>query len=343
MGIFENGQNLLGNLKSSAVAESVRKFAPFVLAGTVGYAAADLTVLSVRDSLLPTSVPQTRNRSLVGGKKANIGTYSKIRTQNIFNADGEIPPPLSADESQDNAAPTNEAVLSQLPLTLQGTIVHFNPERSIATVRLNRKNSTQSFIPGEEIEGMAKVLTVERRKVIFTNLNTGIKEYIEIPEKAAFDFSVQAKSNPQPKGPVEEKGRNPPGGRVGDVARSPRDVDALKCRRCSEAPKAPSRSGAAQLKAGLNKRCSRCAPLQIKFIQDTVPHFVDLSNCVAHSYRPPRNVYVRFDTVLALQKSIRIQFNSRYPIWVFWIASYLRVFCLVCEVPCVLPGILLLK
>ena len=208
MGIFENGQNLLGNLKSSAVAESVRKFAPFVLAGTVGYAAADLTVLSVRDSLLPTSVPQTRNRSLVGGKKANIGTYSKIRTQNIFNADGEIPPPLSADESQDNAAPTNEAVLSQLPLTLQGTIVHFNPERSIATVRLNRKNSTQSFIPGEEIEGMAKVLTVERRKVIFTNLNTGIKEYIEIPEKAAFDFSVQAKSNPQPKGPVEEKGRN---------------------------------------------------------------------------------------------------------------------------------------
>ena len=207
MGIFENGQNLLGNIKSSVVADSVRKFAPFVLAGTVGYAGADLTIMSVRDKLLPTSVPQTRNRALLGKNKPTLASYSKIRTQNIFNSDGEIPPPLSADESE-QAAPTNEAVLSQLPLTLQGTIVHFNPEKSIATIKLNRKNTTLSFIPGEEVEGLAKILEVERRRVVFTNLNTGIKEYIEIPEKAAFDFSVQAGNTPKSSGPVESKGRN---------------------------------------------------------------------------------------------------------------------------------------
>lgn len=207
MGIFENGQNLLGNIKSSAIAETVRKVAPFVIAGTIGYSAADLTVLSLRPSMLPSQAPPVRPRANTLARKSPLTEYNTVTRRNIFNADGKIPPALSQDKQNEEPS-SDEAVPSQLPLTLQGTIVHFNPAKSIATIRLNSKNTTQSFVPEEEIEGMARIVSVSRRKVIFINLSNRRTEFIEIPEKDVYDFSMQAKDEPKPDGPVQAVGNN---------------------------------------------------------------------------------------------------------------------------------------
>lgn len=205
MSILAKGQNLLENLKFSAMNAGVKKFAPFIIAGTVGYAAADLTLLYIRPFMLPTEAPPVRIQQTSSRKIKSFAEYNAIINRNIFNADGKIPPALS-DDGQGPALEA-DAVLSQLPLTLQGTIVHFNPARSIATIKLNAKSVTQSFIAEEEIDGMAKIVKIDRRRVTFHNLNNRRLEYIEIPDSVAFNFDLK-NGAPTNTGPIEELGRN---------------------------------------------------------------------------------------------------------------------------------------
>lgn len=205
MSILGKGQNLLAKIKFQALNEKLKKIAPFVFAGAVGYAVADLTIISFRPDMLPTEAPPVNMVQRPTSKPKSFTDYNTIITRNIFNADGKIPPALSSEEQ-----PTleQEAVPSQLPLTLQGTIVHFNPARSIATIKINAKSTTQSYIPEEEVEGMAKITKVERRRVTFQNLNNRRLEYIEIPESAAFNFDLKGGGATAAAGPVEQQGRN---------------------------------------------------------------------------------------------------------------------------------------
>ncbi|WP_374079675.1 type II secretion system protein GspC [Bdellovibrio bacteriovorus] len=88
-----------------------------------------------------------------------------------------------------------DPVPSQLPLNLIGTLVHSNPEKSIAAIEVRGKNQVVSYSPGKEIEGMASILKVERQKVIFRNLNSNRLEYIEMKKdgnKVAFGAGVKA-------------------------------------------------------------------------------------------------------------------------------------------------------
>ncbi len=117
--------------------------------------------------------------------------YSKIPERNIFNADGKIPDPITAEGGGQGDFIDAPPVASQLPLKLEGTLVHANPKKSVASIALKNKNEVQTFMVDYEIEGMARVTAIERRKVIFRNLNNQRLEYIDIPKDNAITFGVK--------------------------------------------------------------------------------------------------------------------------------------------------------
>lgn len=122
----------------------------------------------------------------------DVGTYSTITKRNIFNADKKIPPPLTGDGS--GGTPDNDTapVPSQLPLALEGTLVSSNPKRSVATIEIKSRNESSAFSVDDDIRGMARIVAIERRKVIFRNLSNHRLEYIEIPKESALTFGVKA-------------------------------------------------------------------------------------------------------------------------------------------------------
>ena len=65
-----------------------------------------------------------------------------------------------------------------------------------------------SYKVDEEIEGMARVTKIERKKLTFINLNNRMPEYIEIPEDAVLNFGLQQALAPQPGNSViDQRGR----------------------------------------------------------------------------------------------------------------------------------------
>lgn len=204
MGILENSQNFLRNLNFLGGRLPWAKITPWLISLFIGYALSDLVILHTRPMLLPEkAAPATGLRRKVYQPIA-FEDYNVITQRNIFNEDGIIPPALGAKD--DSGPMTQQAVLSQLPLTLLGTIVHFNPNRSIATVQINNKSITQSYIVDEEIDGIARVTKVERKRLTFINTNTRRLEYIEIPEDVAFNFDLQS-GGVTSTSPVEQVGR----------------------------------------------------------------------------------------------------------------------------------------
>lgn len=160
----------------------------YLLTILLGYVIADLSLLKIRPMMLPTQPPPVYSPQAQPDAPAPRDNYVAVTQRNLFNADGIIPPPISAkgnDKTQDENAP---AVLSQLPLKLEGTIVHLNPARSVASIAIQAKNETKAFMLEDEIEGLARITRIERRKVTFRNLNNNRLEYIEIPKDSALSF-----------------------------------------------------------------------------------------------------------------------------------------------------------
>lgn len=156
----------------------------------LGYIIADLTLLKVRPAMLPTQAPPAYNPANKAGRVVGRLEYNIVTDRNLFNADGVVPPALSA-KGKEGPGDTGPAVLSQLPLKLEGTIVHLNPNRSVATINVQGKNETQAFMVDDEIEGLARITKVERRKVTFRNLNNNRMEYIEIPRESVITFGLK--------------------------------------------------------------------------------------------------------------------------------------------------------
>lgn len=141
--------------------------------------------------MIPSEAPPVRFSRPRSTHITQLNEYNSIQNRNIFNEDGKIAQALSSsasEDSQDEQTP----VASQLPLNLTGTIVHFNPKLSIATIEIRNRNETLSFRPDEEIEGTARIVRVERKRVVFLNLMNRRLEYIEIPEDMAFNFDIKA-------------------------------------------------------------------------------------------------------------------------------------------------------
>ncbi|MNJ98561.1 hypothetical protein D3C87_163280 [compost metagenome] len=166
----------------------LEKWYSYILFAFIGYCIADLGILAYRDLMLPNSTPSARPKAQALDTGVSRGAYNTVTTRNIFASSGIIPDAL-VDKTKAGPQKEDEPVLSQLPLTLIGTLVHSNPEKSIAAIEVRGKNQVISYTPGKEIEGMANIIKVERQKVIFRNLNSNRLEFIEMKKdgsKVAF-------------------------------------------------------------------------------------------------------------------------------------------------------------
>ncbi|MCB0411640.1 MAG: general secretion pathway protein GspC, partial [Bdellovibrionales bacterium] len=204
MSIFDQSRQAFANLSKPTGRPPLEGAYVYILAVLVGYMVADLTVLSFRDDMLPTQAPPARPiPSTSAGNQ--FADSMVIKDRNIFNPDGVIPPALQPENQEGDDMLDGPAVPSQLPLSLEGTLVHMNPKRSVATINLKSKNMTQAFSVDDEIEGLAQITKIERRKVTFVNTRNRRLEYIEIPEDALLNFGMKQEKSGD-KGEVSKMG-----------------------------------------------------------------------------------------------------------------------------------------
>lgn len=163
---------------------------PYALTVVIGFFVADLAVLTARGYLIPGSIPPAQGNQNQIAPQKSLSQYSEITARNIFSLDGSMPDPINAGPAQNDLNKDAPAVLSQLPLNLVGTMVFSNPARSLATIEMKGKNLVVSVSPGAEVENMARIEEIERHKVIFINLNTGVKEYIEMKTDNKVSFGA---------------------------------------------------------------------------------------------------------------------------------------------------------
>lgn len=160
----------------------------------VGYCIADLTILAYRDRMLPQSAPPAHPKPHRVDMSVGRGAYNNITARNIFASSGQIPDAL-VDKTKGEQK-EEDPVPSQLPLTLIGTLVHSNPEKSIAAIEVKGKNQIISYTPKKEIEGIATIIRVERQKVVIRNTNSGRLEFIEMKRDGKVAFGSSRPSAP---------------------------------------------------------------------------------------------------------------------------------------------------
>jgi len=175
------------------------KYYPYIISAALAYGAADLTNSYVRVFTIPSpqQVQTSDGPQRLGSQARLRSEFDPIARRNIFNSDGVIPPPLSGVDDGGLGDAEGPAVASSLPLELVGTIVHANPNRSVATIRQSGGN--QAVIPylvDDDIVGMATLLKVERHRVIFRNKNNGRLEFIEMPHDLKFKLTLGAPAEP---------------------------------------------------------------------------------------------------------------------------------------------------
>lgn len=192
MGMFVRNSRMMNSFRGEGDRPPFEGFYIYGLLILLSYVLSDLVLLNIRPLMLPKSdqAPPAYNPNNRPLKISMRQDLNPISDRNLFNSDGVIPPALSA-AGEEKAPEDAPAVLSQLPLKLEGTIVHLNPNRSVATVALQTKNETKAFMTEDEIEGMAKIVKIERRRITFRNLNSNRLEYIEIPKEGGISFGFK--------------------------------------------------------------------------------------------------------------------------------------------------------
>nr|BFD67349.1 hypothetical protein HAGR004_23710 [Bdellovibrio sp. HAGR004] len=168
----------------------LEKWYPYILFAFIGYCVADLGILAYRDKMLPQTAPPSHPKAPQFDGGISRGAYNSITSRNMFASSGVIPDALVDKSKGAEAQKEADPVPSQLPLTLIGTLVHSNPDKSLAAIEVRGKQGVISYNPGKEIEGMASIMKVERQKVIFRNLNSNRLEYIEMKKDGKVAFGA---------------------------------------------------------------------------------------------------------------------------------------------------------
>jgi len=183
---------------------------PYLVFIFLGFCAADLAMIPLRSSMLPTQVPPSRPKKMANDMGSPRSALASITTRNLFSADGVIPDTLSQIEKKKAGTQDKEAapVLSTLPLTLIGTIVHSDPSKSIADVEVKSKTTTIAVRVGKDIDTLATLTAVERGKIIIRNLANQRLEYIEIKDQSKLSFSAAKATSPVAKQEVKQVGQD---------------------------------------------------------------------------------------------------------------------------------------
>lgn len=185
---------------SKKIPPQIEKAYPYILCGIISFALADLGILYFRDKLLPSGQLMQVSGTRFGNNYIPQSTYGSIAARNMFAADGVIPDPIY-DTSKGTLAPAdNEPIPSQLPLNIIGTLVHSNPNKSIVAIEIKGKQGVNSYTVDKEIDNFAKVIKIERQKVIIRNLSNNQLEYLEMKKDAKLAFGA---SKPETQGSQE--------------------------------------------------------------------------------------------------------------------------------------------
>ena len=156
------------------------KWLSYLLFVFIGFVIADLLIMNYRDLMLPNQSPPPHPKKLNNENFVSRGAFNTMISRNIFSSDGIIPDPLVAKGQGPSNGNEAAPVPSQLPLDLMGTLVHSNPEKSIAAIQVRSKKEVVPYVQKRNIENLATVIKIERQKVIIRNLNTNALEYIEM-------------------------------------------------------------------------------------------------------------------------------------------------------------------
>lgn len=169
----------------------------YVFLAFIAFTIADLTIIYFRDRMIPDQAPPKKITTVKPRGFIDRSQYSGISNRNLFSSTGVMPTAITAVKQDDKKE--NDPVPSQLPIAIVGTLVHSDPNKSIAALSLKTKNKTGSFSVGSDVEGMATIERVERNIVYIRNSSNGMLEYIErgqVGSKVNFDASRETSLKP---------------------------------------------------------------------------------------------------------------------------------------------------
>src|SRR4051794_19913892 len=95
MGLFDGSARFLNRWAKGKNRPPFEGAYIYILALFTGYLIADLGILSVRPSMLPTQPPPARPARTPRVQYTDASKYKPVTTRNVFNQDGKIPPPLT--------------------------------------------------------------------------------------------------------------------------------------------------------------------------------------------------------------------------------------------------------
>lgn len=175
--VFPNIKNSTAHLMYTSLGFiSKKKHWIFVL--ILAYCTADLFVLTIHSHLVPVQTQNWNHKRLSTKQNTLLTEYIPIWDFNVFH-NATIPPSMSSLQKGQEINSTQPKV-SNLPLTLNGTIVHQNPAYSIANVTLKNQNKSESYQIQDEIESLARITNITSDKIYLINLTNNNMEYISI-------------------------------------------------------------------------------------------------------------------------------------------------------------------
>ncbi len=154
----------------------------YIKLGTVvlcTYSLSDLTGLWMERFIPTPPPPRPLVRALNG--RSNLPSfedYQIIFTRNLFNSQGIIP-----DEDAGPVDPGGPPIRTTLPFSLIGTLILQDEARSVATIEDKSASTVYPVRVDDEIPSKARILKVEARRVIFLNLGSGRREFVDLPEE----------------------------------------------------------------------------------------------------------------------------------------------------------------
>jgi len=155
-------------------------FAIFLALILIAWTGADLAAFFVEKWIPEPPVARLRSGAMgdtLGSRP--LAEYQVVIARNLFSSLGRIP----GDEVQGVPNQDNDPVKTALPLNLIGTVILKNELRSVATIEDKGESQVYPMRVDDELPGKLKILSIEPYKVIFRNLSSGRKEFIDMPEE----------------------------------------------------------------------------------------------------------------------------------------------------------------
>lgn len=187
----------LGRSTSGKSSEKMARFALYALLIFIAFSLSDLGILYWREFMLPDQAPSKKISTKKPVVHLDRSQFSSITSRNLFASSGLMPDALTQGGRKERKE--NAPVRSQLPINVIGTLVHSNPEKSIAALEIKSKNKSGSYSTGADVEGMCRIEKIERNTIIIRNNLNGVLEFLEMnkgDQKVMFGASKSEPTKP---------------------------------------------------------------------------------------------------------------------------------------------------